>query len=61
MTSYLTMALFILMIYLYTKSPEIPENILKIEIEQTFFELTSIAIMSIIMVLYNLFAWVSFE
>lgn len=49
------------MIVLYMNTPEFPVAILDILVEQPEFEVTSLAITSIIMVLYNFFAWVSFE
>lgn len=57
----LTILSFFIMVVLYMNSPEFPVAILDIKVEQPEFEVTSLAITSIIMILYNFFAWVNFE
>ena len=57
----LTILSFFILIILYLNSPSFPVAILDIRVEQPEFEVTSLAITSIIMLIYNFFAWVSFN
>jgi hypothetical protein len=51
--------MFILMVGLVIYSPEIPVGVLKISVAGEW-EVTSLAIASIIMILYNFFTWIEF-
>lgn len=51
---------FIFTMILYLNTPSIPVGVFKIIVMQPQFEASSLAMTSIIMILYNFFAWVGF-
>lgn len=55
--SLLTVVSFVFMIYVAISSPLLPVACLKIKVEGPF-DITSLSIAAIIMILYNLFTWV---
>jgi hypothetical protein len=57
--SMLSVLFFILMVAVAIFSPQLPVGVLKIKVTGEF-EVTSIAMAAVIMILYNLFTWVEF-
>ena len=55
--SLLTLLAFVFMAYVAVNSPKLPVAGLKIQIDGEF-EVSSLSVAAILMILYNLFAWV---
>lgn len=49
------------MMYIYLNTPAFPVGVLNIKVSQGKFEATSLAITSIIMILYNFYSWINFS